>query len=179
MMTVVGVSRAQPTDHIMLDIQGSFPSSSRRPLSIDQVRSFLHATAEPQCKAPGNPSECSQIRRNRPKSGCATYSQSLLQGTFRLVRTFEGRFQGFQDVPDRLVKSEFSHPPQRRHNSVHLIIAGNPPRYCSFLSDISHLYPVKYTRELKCHNKHNTVQNHGFGDGHTYIPYLFTTNMTH
>jgi len=28
-----------------------------------------------------------------------------------LVRTFEGRFRGFQDVPDRLVRSEFSHLP--------------------------------------------------------------------
>ena len=67
------------------------------------------------------------------KSVNTTYAQRPVCRTFRLVRTFEGRFQGFQDVSYRLVKSEFSHLPQQSHIPRHHIIVPYTLRYRQIL----------------------------------------------
>ena len=61
------------------------------------------------------------------KSVNTAHSYYMVWRTFRLVRTFEGRFQVGQDVPYRLVKSEFSHLPQRRHSARRPVIPQNAP----------------------------------------------------
>ena len=76
-----------------------------------------------------------------------------------LVRTFEGRFRGFQDVPDRLVRSDFSHLPNRSHSTGHHIILSdalrsrqilsNVLRYARFCTWISPLGTDKYPMEYK------------------------------
>ncbi len=68
------------------------------------------------------------------KSVSTAYCHDMVWRTFRLVRTFEGRFQGFQDVPYRLVKSEFLHPPLRRHGFGRSILSQNAPRCNSFFT---------------------------------------------
>ena len=72
------------------------------------------------------------------KSVNTAHDQCMIYGTFRLVRTFERRFQVVQDVPYRLVKSEFSHMPQRSHNARRPVIPQNIPRY-------GRIYPNRQT----------------------------------
>ena len=63
------------------------------------------------------------------KSVSTAYSRDMVWRTFHLVRTFEGRFQVVQDVPNRSVKSEVSHLPQRSHSPRRPLIPQNAPRY--------------------------------------------------
>ena len=79
-----------------------------------------------------------ESRGNRPTppmfSAWSTWHASL-------VRTFEGRFRGFQDVPDRLVRSVFSHLPQHSHISLHPIIPSDPLKS----SQIRQLFVLDFT----------------------------------